>query len=605
MKNIVVVGGGYAGVLCAKKLAKKFKKEIKSGDYSIKLIDKKPYNTMLTELHEVAANRVEEHSIKMSFDKIFAKRPIEFCLDEIQNIDYDQNKISGKVNDYKYDYLVLATGSKPTYFGTKGAKENTHTLWSYEDAVNLKHHILTSFRNAAKEMDPIKKKEYLTFCIIGGGFTGVEMAGELAEWVPFLCEEYGIARDEVNIHIGDMLDRLVVTFPEKLSTKTADRLLKMGVKVHTKTKVIEVEENKLIAEIDGKRIEYGSNTIIWTAGIEGSDLVDTIDEENKSRNRVVTNKYLQQEKYPNVFVAGDNISFIPEGSDLPVPQVVENAEHSASTISKNIVATEKGKELEEYKPAFHGLMLCIGGRYGIAHIGTEKKKWALPSFFAMFVKHFINVIYFIQVLGFNKVYSYAKAEILQVRDNRSFVGGHFSNYYPSFYLVPLRLFIAYKWISEGIPKLNKVLADFNNIFLFNLPTDAAASATEAATDWGEALPVPQFIENIVNWSMEHVIVYVAPEFQFIMVISEVIIGLMLLGGFLTPVAAAMSAAMCVMIYFSGMAPAEMIWFFTASIALIGIGGKGMAFSIDYYTMPILKKFGKKFSFTRKWYLYND
>lgn len=605
MKNILVVGGGYAGVLCAKKLAKKLKKEIKNGEYKIKLIDKKPYNTMLTELHEVAANRVEEHSIKMSFDKIFAKREVEIYLDEIENIDYDKKIINGIVNQYKYDYLILATGSKPSFFGITGAEENTHTLWSYEDAVNLKHHILNSFRNASKEMDPIKRKEYLSFCIIGGGFTGVEMAGELAEWVPELCNEYGIKRDDVNIHIGDMLDRLVTTFPEKLSEKTKARLLKMGVQVHTSTKVIEVGENKIIAEIKGKRVEIRSNTIIWTAGIEGSNLVENLDEDIKERTRILTNKFLQQENYENVYIAGDNIYYTPEGETSPVPQVVENAEHSADTIAKNIVAFEKGKELEEYKPAFHGLMLCIGGRYGIAHIGTAKKKYALPSFFAMFVKHFVNIIYFIQVLGFNKVYSYLKAEILQVRNNRSFVGGHFSNYYPSFYLVPLRLFLAYKWISEGIPKLVKVVTDYNNIFLFKLPTDAAATATEAATEWGEALPVPTFIENIVNWSMEHVIVYVASEFQAMMVIGEVIVGLMLLGGFLTPVAAVMSAAMCVMIYFSGMAPEEMIWFFMASIALIGIGGKGMTFSIDYYIMPLLKKWGKKIGFIRKWYFYND
>ena len=134
MKKIVVLGGGYAGVLTAKK----FKKD---QDVSITLIDKQSYHTMLTELHEVAAGRVDEESIRMDLKKIFAGRKVDVVLDEITSIDFEQKVLTSNSTKYDYDYLVMGTGCKPTFFGIPGS-ENAHQLWSYTDAVNLREHIL-------------------------------------------------------------------------------------------------------------------------------------------------------------------------------------------------------------------------------------------------------------------------------------------------------------------------------------------------------------------------------------------------------------------------------------------------------------------------------
>ena len=131
-KQIIVLGGGYGGILAAKNLGKLFKKD---DSVEVTLIDKKPYHTMLTELHEVAADRVPEDSIRIEFEKVFAKRKVDFVLDEITDIDFKANTLKSENNTYKYDYLVLGTGCKPTYFGIPGAEEYTKKLWSYEDAV--------------------------------------------------------------------------------------------------------------------------------------------------------------------------------------------------------------------------------------------------------------------------------------------------------------------------------------------------------------------------------------------------------------------------------------------------------------------------------------
>lgn len=168
---------------------------------------------MLTELHEAAAGRVSEDSIKIYFDQVFAGRKVDFVLDEVKNIDFNKQKLVANKVEYQYDYLVVGTGCKPTYFGKDEIKDKVFTLWSLEDSVILHEHIVEQFR---KETDELLRKETLSFVIVGAGFTGVELAGELAEYVPELCRLYNVDKDEVSIRLLDMAPRVLPIFPEKL-----------------------------------------------------------------------------------------------------------------------------------------------------------------------------------------------------------------------------------------------------------------------------------------------------------------------------------------------------------------------------------------------------
>ena len=609
MKRIVVLGGGYGGILTAKKLEKKLRKR---DDVQITLIDKNTYHTMLTELHEVACERVPEDAIRINLQRIFNQRKVDVIHDEVTGINYDTHTISGKVGNYEYDYLVIGSGSKPTFFGTPGVEEHGFTLWTYDDAVEINAHIRAQFQAASVELDPVKRQRQLTFVVIGCGFTGIEMVGELAEWRDRLCRTYSIDPNDVNIHVADMLPKVLPIFDDKVIEKAHNYLLKQGIDVILSAKIVEVTPTEV--KFSG-RDNIPTHTAIWAAGIEGSDIMESSSLQKQGRNRVQANKYLQSVDHENVYAVGDNIFYIPEGAERPVPQMVENAEQSADVVAHNIIATFENGTLEEYKPEFHGAMVCIGGRYGVAQLEFGKRKIYLSGFFAMFVKHFINLVYFTQVAGLNKVWTYLLHEIFHIEDRRSFVGGFFSKRSPNFLLVPLRLFLGYKWLSEGLAKLPDVLANPSDIFLIPASplvaaTSAASDAAEGAAEWGTALPVPAFLQGIVDWSMELMFynadgsfTWLASVFQTLMVVAEIAVGLMLIAGLFTFVASAMSLAMTGMIYVSGMASQEMIWYIVAAIALLF--GSGSTFGLDYWVIPWLKTQWRKLPFVNRYYLFTD
>jgi len=463
-KDIVIVGAGYAGILTAKKLAKKFKR---NDDVTITIIDKNPYHVMLTELHEVGGHRVEEDAIRVSLKKIFAGRKANVVLDTITSFNFEEKEVQGKLKSYPYDYLVISAGSKPTFFGVKGAEEYANTLWFYDDAIAIRHKMEDLFIEASRTPNEIDRRKMLSFYVVGAGFTGVEMAGELAEYIPFACSTFEIDPDEVSISIIDILDRTIPNLPAELSNKVEKRLRKMGVNIILETNVIAIGPDYIETKCHDMVCRNPSGIVIWGAGIESADITGEAAKALASarRGRLETDPYLRSLDDESIYVIGDNLLYTPEGEENPVPQVVENCEHSASTAAHNIQVAVNGQgEMKKYKPSFHGFMVCVGGKYGVARVGLPNFMVNLPSFFAMFSKHLINMIYFVQILGWNKVWTYLNHEFFTIRNKRSFVGGHLSNRTPSFLLMPIRVWLGMVWLYEGILK---VMEDWLNVPMLN------------------------------------------------------------------------------------------------------------------------------------------
>lgn len=658
-KKLVIVGAGYAGILTAKKLERKIRKAKMQDDIEITIIDRNPFHTMLSELHEVAGGRVDETSVKVSLEKVFTGRRVEVKLDYVESVDFQDQIVKGRTADYPFDFLVISAGSKPTCFGIEGVVENVFNLWSYDDAIKLRAQIETMFRSASSENDPKVRDQMLTFYVVGAGFTGVEIAGELAEFRNVLCEKFEINPLEVHINIVDMLDRTVPTLSQKQSDKATRRLQKMGVSVNLGTNVVQVGPDFIETKRNDELFHDTTSTVIWAAGIESSTITGQcaldMSAPTAGRGRIQVNEYLQTRDSEHVYVIGDNMFYIPEGQTAPVPQTVENCEQSSACCANNVFVALTGKgEMEEYQPKFHGFMVSIGSRYGIAEVGTPNKKISLASFFAMFVKHFINMVYFVQLLGWNKVFSYLKHEFFTVRNRRSFVGGHLSNRTPSFLLMPLRVWLGLVWIFEGVKKIGEgwlqtpklsgffsgARAWYDGIFGGGDPdgwsgaTDAVTGATDVANGGGAVgealfnlhvlfvrfqlvsgkalessglndlafrLQVPlldSFLDKVVLPSTGFTMF-----FQIFIVIVEILVGLSLIGGLLTTVGSGVSLVLQLMFVMTTGLYLGTFWMVFAAIALLIAGGRTLG--LDYYAMPALKKAWKRVRWAKKWYIYHD
>lgn len=680
--RIVVLGGGYGGVAAMKRLYRKLK-DNKNIEFT--LIDRNQYHTLMTELHEVAGSRVDPASVQVSFKRIFSGTRIKVVTDTIQEIDFENKKLISKHTKYDYDYLVIAAGGDPEFFGIEGVQDNCFTLWSLEDALRIRDHVEECFRKAACEPDPFERRKLLTIVIAGAGFTGVELAGELAERRHVLCKQYHIEEREVRIIIVEALGKILSMLSDNLRDRTEKYLKKLGVDVYLNSPIFKAEPECVIIQ-GGKRIE--ASTLIWTAGVHGSELTAKLSltkgqesrgecsyasweegihgmlgcrfEEDEvylvgKRGRILVNELMQSVDHENVFLVGDILWFVEKGKVLP--QIVETALQTAKCAADNIIALIQGKpERHKFKSNYHGYMVSIGSKHAVSNAGGIE----LHGFFAMALKHLVNLHYLWGLAGLNAVWGYLTHEFFEVKDGRSFLGSHLSAKIPVYWAVPLRLFLGVKWFLEGTKKIGEGWLNPGPGGLFHVDpsrikipgvsfgdvtaaasaalegagktlekaaeavtaaTDAVAqAATEAVTEavsaatgaagasgeaWGQALvSTSSWLYSIYEWIAQNII-SIHPTVAFILqvgvVLAEVCIGLAIFSGTFTFLAAVASIGLGLMFIISAMGSAEILWYIFAAIVMMGGAGRG--FGLDHWIMPWIKHWWNKRKIAKKLYLY--
>lgn len=602
-KNILILGAGYGGVHVAKKLAKKYKK---NNNVEITLIDKNPFHTLMTELHEVAGGRVHPESVQIELSKIFARTKVNVVTDLIEKVDTDNKTVKTTHGNYTYDYLVVGTGSEPAFFGVPGVKENGFTLWSFEDAMKIRHHVQKMFKLAAKERNEAKRKEMLTFVVAGSGFTGIEMAGELLEWKTRLAKEHNVDENEVRLMVVEAMGTILNMLDRKQADKAEKYMVKKGMTILKNRPIVEVAPNKIVLK-SGEEIE--TNTLIWTCGIQANEEVKEYGLETARAGRLATNEFMQAVNKEDVFVVGD-LNYYEEEEGKGTPQIVEAAIQTGDVIAKNIIALmDKKKDLTKFKSNYHGFMVSIGGKYCVANLAGIK----LAGFFAMIMKHLVNLHYLWGVNNVNACYHYLQHEFFSMEDNRCIMRGHLSSKSNRLWLVPLRLYIGVLWLLEGLKKFvgegtwenHGLKAFFNGNMVggdswlkagnIKMPftwlqtaADSGASASgEATTEFATPIleKMPKFYEAIMQIFIPNP--EIAVWFQRIVVITEIGIGLCLIAGLFTFLASGASAFMVCNFVLSAMAGWDILWFFFGSIALMG--GAGRTFGLDYYVMPWINK----------------
>jgi NADH dehydrogenase len=662
-KRILVLGGGYAGVWAGKILEKRFRKR---DDIEITLVDSKPYHTLMTELHEVAGWRTEPEAVQVSFRKIFGTKRISCIVDTISAIDFAAKIARSPSREYPFDYLLIGTGAEPEFFGTPGVKENSFTLWSFEDAIRIRRHLETVFEKAAAEPDPAMRRKLLTFVVAGAGFTGIEMAGELLEYRDQMCRKHFIDKAETRVLVIEALPSILPMLDEKLRAKVERRLTKKGCEIMLGSPIVGAESG--VVKVKGHD-PIETATFIWTCGVKGREIGSSCpDLPMEKRNRITTDSGMCSGAYPFVYAIGDAAGLLYEGK--PMAMIVESAHFSAEAAARNVIADIDGGARHEFDPRYHGFMVSAGSHYGVSNAGGIK----LSGFLALAMKHLINMWYLFNIAGFNQVWEYFKHEFLDMRSGRSIVGGFFSYKIRGYWALPLRLWLGVAWLFEGINKIGEGWLAFSSGtksgWMFSpgvvqagikaadatsaatgaaadaavpaaqaaadavsAATGAAAAAPAAAADavsaatgaaasaataapgsgafqavWHLDQPIIDPVSGISTWFrhtfMDGIFAHLNFQvMQSMVVATEMLIGLAIFGGLFTWWAAVASIGLCLVFTLNGMFTWNQLWFVFAAIVMMG--GAGRAFGLDCWSVPFFKRWWNGTRLARRLHFYAD
>lgn len=639
-QNIVVVGAGYAGVSATKFLAKKFKKDT---DVTITLIDRHSYHTMMTELHEVAGGRVEPEAIQYDLQRLFSrKKNVKLVTDTVTGIDKENKVVKTLAGSYPFDQLILGMGGEPNDFGTPGVKENGFTLWSFDDAVKIRHHIEATVAKAAIEPDAEVRKAMLTFVVCGSGFTGIEMVGELIDWKDRLAKDAKIGPDEITLMVVEAMPTILNMLSRNDAAKAERYLEKKNVQLLLNSPIVEVAADHIKLK-DGS--EVPTHTLIWTAGVKATSDAADFGLEAARGSRLVANEYMQAKGYEdkNIYIIGDLV-YYEETPNTPTPQIVQAAEQTGHTAAANIVADIKGGEKHAFKGNYQGFMVSIGAKWGVANLFD---KIHLSGFLAIIMKHIVNLKYFFDIRSGYYMFQYIMHEIFHIKDDRSVARGHTSRYGNVLWSVPLRVFYGMVWLVESMKKIvgngdylkpSTWFGDgswFTDKVVFPFPwlqeqvTTGASQATETATTaasgaadaaasggadaatqaahfglsyaYGETPMqvfdhMPKWFESVMKFMMPNQ--EVALFMQKFMTIVEVCIALALIAGLFTWLSSAATIGLTIAFCLSGMFYWVNIWFIFVAFALMN--GSGRAVGLDRWVIPwIQRKLGKAWYGTPK------
>lgn len=360
-KKVVIIGGGFGGLTLAKKL--------KNSSYQITLIDKTNHHLFQPLLYQVAAAALSPGDIAVPIRSEFSNQNnVEVILGEVTEINREVKKVYVSDTAYEYDYLVVAIGNRHSYFGNDEWEKFAPGLKTISDALKIREKMLLAFEKAEISKSESEKKREMTFVIIGGGPTGVEVAGSIAE-----ISRETLLKDFRNINTADTkiiliegMNRILQSFDEDLSIKAKEALEKLGVEVRTNSMVKDVNENGVVV---GNELIEVSN-IIWAAGNKVSPLIKTLKTETDRNGRVIVEQDCSLPDDPNIFVIGDAALFVENGEPLPgvAPVAMQQGRYLANVLKKSIPKEQR----KPFRYFDKGNLATIGRAKAILQIGKVK-----------------------------------------------------------------------------------------------------------------------------------------------------------------------------------------------------------------------------------------
>ena len=368
--QVVIVGGGFGGLYAAKGL--------NAANVNVTLIDKRNFHLFQPLLYQVATGTLSPSDISAPLRSVFSKsKNTKVLLGEVNNIDPKAQQVTLGDEVVPYDTLIVATGANHSYFGKDNWEEIAPGLKTVEDAIEMRRRIFGAFEAAEKETDPEKRRAWLSFVIVGGGPTGVELAGAIAELAyKTLKEDFrSINTSETKILLLQGGPRILPHIAPELSKSAAVALQKLGVELHTHTRVTNIEGDVVTFKQGNEFTEITSKTILWAAGVQGSPMGKVLAEstgvECDYSGRVIVEPDLSIEGYDNIFVIGDLANFSHQESKV-LPGVAPVAKQQGEYVGKLIQRRLKGKTLPQFHYNDVGSLAMIGQNLAVVDLGFIK-----------------------------------------------------------------------------------------------------------------------------------------------------------------------------------------------------------------------------------------
>jgi NADH dehydrogenase len=395
-KKIVILGGGFGGLYTLKSLLNEFS----SHEIEVTIVNRNNYFLFTPLLHEVATGTIAHHQVVESLRQIiYKKKYVKLHVAELVSVDCINQVVKTSIDELHYDVLVLALGATTNFFNAPGAEEHSFVLKDLSDAISLRIGLIDAFERASEVTDQKIRKEQLSFAVVGGGATGVELVAEMVELISDTFLKYYrclIKRDDISIYLLNRDPEILMPFHPKLRKHALDTLKKKGVKVMLNMAVKEVKKGSILFE-DGSILPVAH--VIWTAGVKPNPPMFTHPVELDRGGRVVVNPMLQIKDCANVFVLGDMASFQDENGK-PLPMLAQVAVNEGVHTGKNIKRMLSGKSLLPFKYKSQGGLASLGRGYAVADIHGIR-------FSGLFAWLLWRTIYLFKFMSFSKKFKIA------------------------------------------------------------------------------------------------------------------------------------------------------------------------------------------------------